>query len=63
MTEPSRLDLMLNRAFEEDERKRVEEEARVEALRDPFKKANAEPGRARRRRSERKPTSLGDEHS
>jgi hypothetical protein len=49
MTEPSRLDLMLNKAFEEDERKRVEEDARVEALRDPFKKPRTEQGRARHR--------------
>jgi hypothetical protein len=67
MTELSRLDLMLQRRFEEMERERVEAEARVEALRDPFKTRRTEPGRAVLRtpggKRIRRSNSLGGEHS
>jgi hypothetical protein len=63
----TRLDEMLNAAFERQARERAEAEIRRAAQRDPFKPPRAEPGRARPHHGNgqkfRAPTSLGGEHS
>lgn len=63
MAAVSRLDEMLQRAFEEDQREQAKREAQVEAQRDPFKQPH-EPSRAAPRNRRRAvTTSLGGEHS